>query len=91
MKTVYSENHALHDVQYEMLSTGMVPCFETPQRVENVIRHIRDAKLGDIVTPTEHGLSPVLAIHSAQYVTFLEQAWPLWQKQYGPEDQALPY
>ena len=91
MKTVYSENHVLHDVQYEMLSTGMVPCFEKPLRAENVIRKIREASLGDIISPVEHGLSPILKIHTAQYVTFLEQAWPLWQQKYGSEHQAIPY
>ena len=91
MKTVYSNDHVLHDVRFEKLSTGEAPCFEKPERAEEVIKHIREAKIGSLISPVEHGLEPLLKVHSTAYIEFLAQAWTQWEAKYGAEHQATPY
>jgi acetoin utilization deacetylase AcuC-like enzyme len=91
MKTIYTKDHLLHDVPFELLSTGLVPCFEKPARAEAVIDLIASAQFGDILAPVEHGLEPVLKVHSPPYVSFLEQAWQLWEESYGADNNAMPY
>jgi acetoin utilization deacetylase AcuC-like enzyme len=54
-----------------------------------VFERIKKTGLGDIAGPSEHGLAPVLRIHDAGYVQFLEQAWSKWQAQDRVND-ALP-
>jgi acetoin utilization deacetylase AcuC-like enzyme len=91
MKTVYSDDHFLHDVKFEILSSGLTPCFEKPARVQEVIRHIRESNASEVISPLEHGLSPILKVHSEDYVEFLSQAWQLWEQRYGSEHPAAPY
>ena len=75
MKTVYSNDHLLHDVRFEKLSTGDAPCFEKPEWAEEVIKHIRETKFGGLISPIDHGLEPLLKVHNTAYVEFLAQAW----------------
>ncbi len=91
MKTIYSDVHLGHDVKMEMLATGPVPSYEQPARAEKVIAEIRTAAIGEVISPTAHGMEPLKRIHSEQYLAFLEDAWALWSARYGPEHQSLPY
>ncbi|MCW2270897.1 histone deacetylase family protein [Pseudomonas sp. JUb96] len=59
----------------------------TPQEVPERARHLLQAakRLGfEIVEPTDGGLQPLLAVHGAPYLTFLEEAHRRWKE--VPED-----
>ncbi len=79
MLTIYSQDHQHHHGQSEIVDGTIQPSFEMPRRVEMVLDRIKQTALGDIVEPADYGLAPVLRIHDARYVNFLEQAWPRWQ------------
>jgi acetoin utilization deacetylase AcuC-like enzyme len=75
VKAVHTERHHGHDPKVETYLGVPVPAHEIPARATA----IRDALAADggfaILRPTEHGRDPILAVHDAGLVRFLEQAW----------------
>lgn len=89
MKTVYSDDHHLHDYGQELSYGGFVPAYEMPRRADTVIARVRETALGEIVGPEAHGPGPVLRVHARGLVDFLSTAWGEWQK-VAPGTQPLP-
>jgi len=89
MLTIYSPDHHLHHGKSEIVDGAIKPSFEMPSRVDMVLDRIKKTGLGDIIGPSEFGLAPVLRIHDAAYVQFLEQAWSRWQAS-GRLNDAVP-
>jgi acetoin utilization deacetylase AcuC-like enzyme len=48
---------------------------EVPQRVEAIWEAVSAAGLGEIREPVDHGLAPILAVHDAELVEFLQGAY----------------
>jgi acetoin utilization deacetylase AcuC-like enzyme len=80
MKTVYSDDHHLHDYGQELAHGEFVPAYEMPRRADTVIARVRERKLGEVMAPARHGLDPVLRVHDRGLVEFLSTAWDEWQK-----------
>jgi acetoin utilization deacetylase AcuC-like enzyme len=89
VKTVYSEKHKLHHAKFELINGRMQPAVEMPSRAETVLDRVTAVDLGPVVAPAAHGLDPVLKVHDAGYVDFLERAWDLWAAE-GRDYEALP-
>lgn len=71
---ITSDAHRTHDPEFDIYSGSLVGRFEVPQRVDR----IRDALAGgpfEMVSPTAHGLGPVLRTHNPDLVDFLTTAW----------------
>lgn len=90
MLTIYSDDHHLHDGKYELSGGELLPCFECPARADLVHDAVRRAELGEIVEPDDFGLNPLLRVHDARLVAFLQEAWTLWTAA-GNECDALPF
>ncbi|TVP49675.1 MAG: histone deacetylase family protein [Halomonas sp.] len=78
MLTFYSEDSRLRQVQTELHDGTLVTPFECPERLDLVLKQLRQSSLGDIRTPKTYGLAPVLAVHDEGYVTFLANCWKEW-------------
>jgi acetoin utilization deacetylase AcuC-like enzyme len=89
MKTVYSDDHHLHDYGQELSFGGFVPAHEMPRRADTVLARVRARNLGEVIAPESHGLDPVLRVHDAGLVEFLSTAWEEWQR-IAPGTQPLP-
>ncbi|WP_193369960.1 histone deacetylase family protein [Pelagibius marinus] len=89
MKTIYSEKHKLHHAKLELINGQMEPAVEMPSRAETVLERVKASELGPVTGPTQHGLDPILKVHDAGYVKFLEKAWDLWTAE-GRDYDALP-
>ncbi len=75
MKVVYTPGHLTHDVTHETYLGQAVPANEVPERAER-IRAALEADGGfELVSPSEHGLEPILAVHDEGLVGFVETAW----------------
>jgi acetoin utilization deacetylase AcuC-like enzyme len=75
MKVVYSPRHLGHDVTHETYLGIAVPANEVPQRAE-IIREALHADGGfELTQPREHGAEPILAVHDAGLLRFVEEAW----------------
>ncbi len=80
MKTIYSDAHRLRDATSELYGGELVRPFERPSRVDMVLQAIDATGLGEIHAPETFTLEPVLAVHDAQFIAFLESAWEEWQQ-----------
>ena len=79
MKTAYSEKHRLRDAKTELYGSQLVQPFERPSRAEMILQAVQTADLGPIEKPMDYGLGPVLRVHDADFLDFLENAWTDWQ------------
>lgn len=89
MKTFYSEKHKLRDAKTELYGGQLVQPFERPSRAEYIHDRVAEVGLGPIVTPDDFGMEPILKVHDADFVQFLQEAWALWEKE-GFKGEALP-
>ncbi len=89
MITIFSEDHKLQDGKSELIDGKLVPCFEMPKRAEMVRARVVEVGLGAIEPPQEFGRAPILRVHKADFVAFLESAYDAWKAEHGDYD-ALP-
>lgn len=89
MLTVYSDAHRLQDGKAELNDGKLVPCFEMPRRADMVLDRVKNVGLGDVIEPQAFGKAPILRVHDAAFVSFLEEAWRLWTAT-GRTHDALP-
>jgi acetoin utilization deacetylase AcuC-like enzyme len=87
--TVYSPDHRLQDGRSELLGAELVPCYEKPERAEIVLARVREVGLGEVMPPKPFGRKPLLRVHDAKFLHFLESAWESWVRAHGKKD-ALP-
>lgn len=74
MDTIYTDRHHLHATATVTLNDEPLPYSEVPARAEAILAAIRAADLGPVSPPADHGLAPILAVHTADYVEFLQTA-----------------
>ena len=89
MITVFSEDHRLHFGKYELIDGKFVTLFECPERMDQIMRRIAEAKLGEVVEPQDFGLDPVAGVHSPEFVNFMRTAHDSWRQIHGDTD-AMP-
>ena len=78
MKTVFADKHAGHFPGMEIDGGKVLECAEKPERAENVLRAVRAAGLGPVIAPRDCGMAPLLRVHNADYVAFLQTAHAEW-------------
>jgi acetoin utilization deacetylase AcuC-like enzyme len=88
METIYTEQHRLRDAETELYGGKLVKPFERPSRAQFIIDRVRAQGLGPVLAPDDFGIDPVLAIHDADFVEFLQTAWDEWQAA-GYEGEAI--
>ena len=89
MITVFSVEHRLRNARTELHNGELVTPFESPARAEIVLERVRSVGLGEVVSPSRHGLGPVLRVHDEQFVDFLGSAWTEWTAT-GNRGEAVP-
>ncbi len=78
MKTIYTAAHLAHAPAKEFLDGELVDVFEKPTRAELILSAVRRTNLGEILPPKDFGLEPIRAIHTDDYLDFLQNAYALW-------------
>lgn len=89
METIFTEKHKLRHAQTELFGGELVYPFERPTRAEYVIDRVRETQLGPVSEPDDFGIDPIHAIHTADFVEFLQTAWLRW-KEAGFNGEAIP-
>jgi len=84
MKVVYTPAHLAHDPTHETILGAAVPAYEVAERGERIRGALATDGGFELLSPTEHGLEPVLAVHDDGLVRFLEEAWPEARRQALP-------
>jgi acetoin utilization deacetylase AcuC-like enzyme len=79
VKVFYSETHRLHNPAFEVFDGGQrMPYFESPERMERILKALRASGWAEIEPPRDFGLDPLRAVHSDAYLDFLASAWTEW-------------
>lgn len=86
MKAIFDDRQGLHDPQHFMANGKTYASPESPERITRLMAGARAA--GCIFSPPQDaGLGPIAAVHSAEYLHFLQTIYPRWQRipDAGPE------
>jgi acetoin utilization deacetylase AcuC-like enzyme len=75
MYIVYTDRHRAHATEDVQVEGHPLNSREVPARAELILAGVQRAQLGPLVAPTDHGLQPILAVHDADYVSYLRSAY----------------
>ena len=89
MKAFFAEEQKRHDPKAFLSSGAPQPNPEQPERVERLLSGARAAGL-EIVRPRDHGLGPIAAVHTPEYLDFLERIYERWQRIPGASAEVIP-
>ncbi|KRE18139.1 acetylpolyamine aminohydrolase [Bosea sp. Root381] len=87
MRAFYHPDQSLHDPQQYMRFGRVVAPKDLPERTARLLGALKNHGV-EPELPASHGTAPVLAVHDAGLVAFLETAWAKWQElpaERGPE------
>jgi acetoin utilization deacetylase AcuC-like enzyme len=83
MRSFFHPEQLLHHPRNYYSRGQMRTPQEVPERAQNLLKAAK--ALGfEILQPDDSGLDPLLAVHGAPYLAFLEEAWQRWKE--VPED-----
>ena len=77
MRFVYSDIQSRHRPPQFLVRGQIKPCPEKPERADALVGAIR-ARGAVVEAPDSYGSAPRAAVHSPDYLAFLESAWTRW-------------
>ena len=89
MKVIYSDAHQGHAGARELRREVFVPMAECPERMTAILQALDEAGFDAPLAPDSFGLTEAARIHDADFLRFLETAYPLWRTRHGPEGAAF--
>ncbi|SEO18952.1 Acetoin utilization deacetylase AcuC [Salinihabitans flavidus] len=89
MKAVFDERQWAHDPKHFMANGTMLPNPEQPRRIE-VLKSGAEAAGCTFDAPRDAGLGPIAALHSAEYLVFLENIYTRWRRIEGGGEEVIP-
>jgi len=90
MRTIYSEAHRLHDASSILVDGQPFELDETPERAAQLLTAVQAANFGPVEPPEDHGLEPILAVHSADYVQHLRTIFADYAAYKGEPSPVFP-
>jgi acetoin utilization deacetylase AcuC-like enzyme len=78
MLIFHNTAHAAHCGRHEMFRGRLVPCHETPARLDHVLAEVQRRPIGELREPGALDLALVQRVHQLRYVEFLQSAWQEW-------------
>lgn len=89
MKAIFDERQWAHDPKNFMANGRSLPNPEQPRRIEVLRDGARNA--GCVFSaPGDHGAGPIAAVHSPEYLSFLETIHTRWSRIEGASDEVIP-
>ena len=85
MKCFWDDRQRAHAPAGEFFNGAMHPAAEHPGRVDAIL-----GAIGATEAPRDQGMEPLLRVHSAEYLDFLQSAHHEWRAA-GREGDAFPY
>lgn len=89
MKAFYAQEQKRHDPKAFLSSGAAQPNPEKPERVERLLAGALSAGC-TIERQRNHGLGPVAAVHTPEYLDFLEHIYTRWQRIEGASAEVIP-
>jgi acetoin utilization deacetylase AcuC-like enzyme len=89
MRIIHSDQHRLHDPSGYISRGRIVPSAECPERAKRLLSGL--ARAGYVSTgPDDHGMAPLTAVHSAEYLDFLRTGHAAWAALPGATAEMIP-
>ncbi|GAB4519001.1 MAG: histone deacetylase family protein [Roseibium sp.] len=89
MKAIFDERQRGHDPKHFMANGTRLANPEQPRRIE-VLKSGAEAAGCRFEAPADHGLGPLAAVHSAEYLVFLQTIHKRWSRIEGASDEVIP-
>ena len=89
MKTVFDDAQRAHDPQFFLSSGARQPCPEKPARIDALLGAVKRMG-GPIIAAPDAGIDPILRIHPARYLTFLQTIHDRWVRIPGASAEVIP-
>ena len=89
MKIVYSDKHAGHDPQTFVVRGVKQRSAEQPERATRLLAAAQGAG-HQVMAPKAHGAAPAAAVHTPDYIDFLQTAARDWAKLPGASSEVVP-
>lgn len=89
MQLVFSKTQHRHDPRHFLSSGAPQPNPEVPGRIDRLLAGARAAGLGE-VAPDDHGAGPLAAVHTPEYLQFLETIFARWQRIPDASPEVVP-
>ena len=78
MQTIYTPDSALHNPPFELIEGQVVAPHESQQRVEMIRAALEEAQLGPLREAATFDDAVITAVHSTEYVQYLETIYDRW-------------
>ncbi len=89
MKAIFDERQRHHDPQHFLVNGVMRPSPEHPERIARLVAGAMAA--GAVISPPEdHGIAPLAAIHTAEYLVFLQTIYQRWRRIEDASAEVIP-
>lgn len=89
MKAVFHETQRQHNPKHFFASGSLLPNPEVPQRIDALLGGLKQID-AEIINPEDHGIAPVAAVHTAEYLTFLKHIYTRWQRIPDASEEVIP-
>lgn len=89
MRAFLDGRQALHDPQMFMANGTRLPNPEQPARI-GVLQAGAEAAAAVFEAPRDFGMGPLAAVHTAEYLAFLQTIHPRWKRIEGAADEVIP-
>lgn len=89
MQIVFSPTQMEHDPAHFLSSGTRKPNPETPERADLLLDAGRASGF-KVCEPDDYGLAPAAAVHTPEYLTFLQNIHARWQQIEGASEEVIP-
>ncbi|MEZ5448389.1 MAG: hypothetical protein R3E89_05045 [Thiolinea sp.] len=79
MKAVFDERQRLHNPLHFLSSGAPQPNPEVPQRIDALLQGVQQVG-AELLAPEDLGMAPLAAVHTAEYLQFLQFIYTRWQR-----------
>jgi acetoin utilization deacetylase AcuC-like enzyme len=78
MLILHNPDHTLHHPRQEMFRGRLVPCHESPARLQYVLAELERRPVGELREPGVVDETLLQRVHAPRYLDFLSGAWEEW-------------
>ncbi|WP_099867612.1 histone deacetylase family protein [Pararhizobium haloflavum] len=89
MKFVHADRQKQHDPVMFLSSGAQKPNPEVPERLDRLIGGAKAAGL-ERIDASDHGLGPIAAVHTPEYIAFLQNIYTRWQRMPDASAEVIP-